>query len=89
MWAGMKIVNKVSGFKWDEKRPWSIDGALAEKARWWEEEVRKAREEEERRKMRRRWDDEDENADIMSESASEDTCRDEGIGSIGVSGCGV
>ena len=81
LWAGMKIANKVSGFRWDEKRSWSIDGALAEKALRWEEEARKAREEDERRKMGRRWvddegdqvmDDEDENADNMSESGSED-----------------
>lgn len=77
----MKIANKVSGFRWDEKKSWSIGGALAEKAHQWEEEARQAREEEERRKMGRRWvdgegdqvmDDEDENADNMSESGSED-----------------
>ncbi len=81
LWAGMKIASKVSGFRWNERRSWSIDGALAEKARQWEEDARKAREEEERRKMGRGWvdgdgdqvmDDEDENADNMSESGSED-----------------
>jgi protein SMG6 len=85
LWAGMKIANKVSGFRWDEKRSWSIDGALAEKARQWEEEARQAREEEERRKMGRRWvdgegdqmmDEEEENADNMSESGSEDDEND-------------
>jgi protein SMG6 len=85
LWAGMKIANKVSGFRWDEKKSWSIDGALAEKARRWEEEARQAREEEERRKMGRRWvddegdqvmDDEDGNADNMSESGSEDDEND-------------
>jgi protein SMG6 len=85
LWAGMKIASKVSGFRWDEKRSWSIDGALAEKARQWEEEARQAREEEERRKMGRRWvdgegdqmmDDEDENVDNMSESGSEDDEND-------------
>jgi protein SMG6 len=85
LWAGMKIANKVSGFRWDEKKSWSIDGALAEKARQWEEEARQAREEEERRKMGRRWvdgegdqmmDDEDGNGDNMSESGSEDDEND-------------
>jgi hypothetical protein len=80
MWASMKIADKVSGFRWDEKRTWWIDGALAKKARLWEEEARQAREEEERRKMGRRWVDvdgdqlmdfEDEIVD-MSESGSED-----------------
>ena len=81
MWAGGKIADKVSGFRWDdEKRVWSIDGALAEKARQWEDEARQAREEEERRKMGRRWVDidgdqvmgvEDEVIN-MSESGSED-----------------
>jgi hypothetical protein len=50
----MKITNKIPGFRWNEKGSWSIDGALAEKARQWEEEARKACEEE-RRKMGRRW----------------------------------
>ena len=83
LWAGMKIANKVSGFRWDENKLWSIDGVLAEKARRWEEEARQAREEEERRKMGRRWvDDEgdqvmdDENVDNMSESGSEDDEND-------------
>ena len=85
LWAGMKIANKVSGFRWNEKTSWSIDGALAEKARQWEDEARQAREEEERRKMGRRWvdgegdqmmDDENENADNMSESGSEDDEND-------------
>jgi hypothetical protein len=85
LWAGVKIANKVSGFRWDEKKSWSIDGALAEKARRWEEEARQAREEEERRKMGRRWvdgegdqmmDEEDENVDNMSESGSEDDEND-------------
>jgi protein SMG6 len=85
LWAGMKIANRVSGFRWDEKRSWSIDGVLTEKARRWEEEARQAREEEERRKMGRRWvdnegdqvmDDEDGNADNMSESGSEDDEND-------------
>ena len=80
MWASMKIADKVSGFRWDEKRTWWIDGALAKKARQWEEEARQTREEEERRKMGRRWVDvdgdqlmdvEDEIVD-MSESGSED-----------------
>jgi hypothetical protein len=80
MWASVKIANKVSGFRWDEKRSWWIDGALADKARQWEEEARQAREEEERRKMGRRWvdvdgdqvmDAEDEVTDL-SESGSED-----------------
>ena len=80
MWAGVKIANKVSGFRWDGKRAWWVDGALAEKARQWEEEARQAREEEERRKMGRRWvdvdgdqvmDAEDEVTDV-SESGSED-----------------
>jgi hypothetical protein len=48
MWASLKISNKVSGFRWDEKRAWWIDGVLAEKARQWEEEARLAREEERR-----------------------------------------
>jgi hypothetical protein len=57
---------------------------------WWEEDACKAREKDEHRKMRRRrWVNEDENADNMSESASEDICRDEDVGRIGVSGCGV
>jgi hypothetical protein len=80
MWAGLRIASKVSGFRWDEKRTWWVDGVLAEKARQWEEEARQAREEEERRKMGRRWVDvegdqvmdvEDETADL-SESGSED-----------------
>ena len=80
MWASMKIADRVSGFRWDEKRTWWIDGALKEKSRQWEEETRQAREEEERRKMGRRWVDvdgdqlmdvEDEIVD-MSESGSED-----------------
>jgi protein SMG6 len=81
LWAGSKIADKVSGFRWDEKRSWWIDGALAEKARRWEEEARQAHEEEERRKMGRRcvdldgdqvMDDPDEIANYMSESGSED-----------------
>jgi len=83
LWAGMKIANKVSGFRWDDNKLWSIDGVLAEKARRWEEEARQVREEEERRKMGRRWvDDEgdqvmdDENVDNMSESGSEDDEND-------------
>jgi protein SMG6 len=77
----MKIANKVSGFRWDEKRSWSIDGALAEKAHQWVEEARQACEEEERRKIGRRWvdgegdqvmNDKDENTDNISESGSED-----------------
>jgi hypothetical protein len=35
----MKITNKASRFRWDEKRSWSIDGALMEKAHQWEEEA--------------------------------------------------
>jgi hypothetical protein len=38
----MKIANKVSGFRRDEKKSWSIDGALAEKACQWEEEAHQA-----------------------------------------------
>ena len=85
LWAGVKIANKVPGFRWDEKKSWSVDGALAEKARRWEEEARHVREEEERRKMGRRWvddegdqmmDDEEGNADNMSESGSEDDEND-------------
>ena len=47
LWAGMKIANKVSGFRWDEieKRSWSNDRA---------EDARQAREEG-RRKMGQRW----------------------------------
>jgi hypothetical protein len=80
MWASLKISNKVSGFRWDEKKAWWVDGMLAEKARQWEEEARQAREEDERRKMGRRWVDvegdqvmdvEDETAEL-SESGSED-----------------
>jgi protein SMG6 len=80
MWASLKIANEVSGFRWDEKRAWLIDGVLAEKARQWEEEAFQAREEEERRKMGLHWVDvrgdqvmdvEDQIADL-SESGSED-----------------
>ena len=76
----MKIINKVSEFRWDKKKSWSIDGALAEKACQWEEEVGQAREEEEHRKMGWQWvdkeddqmmDDKDEDGDNMSESGSE------------------
>ncbi len=94
LWAGMKIADKVSGFRWDEKRSWWVDGALAEKARRWEEEARQAHEEEERRKMGRRcvdldgdqvMDDPDENADYVSESGSEDDPDDpEGIKALKV-----
>src|SRR5258708_11237295 len=94
LWAGMKIADKVSGFRWDEKRSWWVDGALAEKARGWEEEARQAHEEEERRKMGRRcvdldgdqvMDDPDENADYVSESGSEDDPDDpEGIKALKV-----
>ena len=54
MWACTKIAKVVSGFRWDGKSMWWIDGMLAEKARQWEEDCL-AREEEERRKMGRRW----------------------------------
>jgi protein SMG6 len=81
MWACTKITKSVPGFEWDGKSKWWIDGVLAEKARQWEEEDRQAREEEERRKMGRRWIDldgdqlmdvEDEIADTLSESGSDD-----------------
>jgi hypothetical protein len=49
----MKIANKVSEFRWDEKKSWPIDGALTEKARQREEEAPQAREEDECRKMER------------------------------------
>jgi hypothetical protein len=62
----MKITDKVSGFRWDEKRSWSIDGALAEKARQWVEEARHAREEEERRSESGSEDDEDDPEDIKA-----------------------
>ena len=55
MWTYTKIAKVVSGFHWDGKSTWWIDGMLAEKARQWEEEDRLAREEEECRKMGRRW----------------------------------
>jgi hypothetical protein len=89
MWACTKIAKVVSGFHWDGKSRWWIDGMLAEKARQWEEEDRLAREEEERRKMGRRWVDldgdqlmdvEDEVADTLSESGSEDD--EDGSGEI-------
>ncbi|KAI9463378.1 hypothetical protein F5148DRAFT_1313175 [Russula earlei] len=80
-WASSKIAKIVPGFMWDGKSTWKVDGVLAEKVRQWEEEDRLAREEEERRKMGRRWVDvdgdqlmdiEDEIADNLSESGSED-----------------
>ena len=81
MWACTKIAKVVPGFRWDGKCTWCIEGALAEKVRQWEEEDRQAREEEERRKMGRRWVDvdgdqlmdvEEEIADTLSESGSDD-----------------
>jgi hypothetical protein len=39
----MKITNKASGFGWDEKRSWLVNGALAEKTHQWEEEATLAR----------------------------------------------
>jgi protein SMG6 len=81
MWACTKIAKVVSGFRWDGKCTWWVEGVLAEKTRQWEEEDRQAREEEERRKMGRRWIDvdgdqlmdvEDEIVDTTSESGSDD-----------------
>jgi len=85
IWASTRISKIVPGFEWDGKRSWWVDGALAEKARVWEEEERQAREEEERRKLGRRWVDvvgdelmdvEDDTADNLSESGSEDDDND-------------
>ncbi|KAI9455599.1 hypothetical protein BJY52DRAFT_638264 [Lactarius psammicola] len=85
IWASTRIAKIVPGFEWDGKRAWCVDGALAEKARVWEEEERQAREEEERRKLGRRWVDvegdelmdvEDDTADNLSESGSEDDDND-------------
>ena len=84
-WASTKIAKIVPGFRWDGRRGWEIDGALAEKARVWEEEERQAREEEERRKLGRRWVDvdgdelmavEEDIADNLSESGSDDDEND-------------
>jgi hypothetical protein len=81
MWACTKIAKVVPGFRWDGKGARGIDGVLAEKVRQWEEEDRQVREEEERRKMGQRWIDvdgdqlmdvEDEIADPLSESGSDD-----------------
>ena len=67
-------------FHWDGRRTWWIDRILAEKAHQWEEGCL-AREEEGRKKMGRRWVDvdgdqlmdvEDEAADTLSGSGSED-----------------
>jgi hypothetical protein len=54
MLACSKIAKVVSGFYWDGKSTWWIDGILTEKARQWEEEDRLAHKEEERRMMGRR-----------------------------------
>ncbi|KAH9053859.1 hypothetical protein EDB87DRAFT_1676684 [Lactarius vividus] len=85
VWASTRIAKIVPGFVWDGKRSWWVDGMLAEKARVWEDEDRQAREEEERRKLGRRWIDiegdelmdvEDDAADNLSESGSEDDDED-------------
>lgn len=81
IWTSAKIAKVVSGFRWDGRSTWWVDGVLAEKVRRWEEEDRQAREEEERRKMGQRWIDvdgdqlmdvDDETTDNLSESGSDD-----------------
>ena len=93
VWASIRIAKFVPGFRWDGKKTWWVDGALAEKARVWEEEDRQAREEEERRKLGRRrvdvegdelMDVEDDTTDTLSESGSEDDDDPEDIRALKV-----
>ena len=79
MLACTKIVKVISGFYWDGKSTWWIDGMLTEKARQCEEEDRLTHKEE-RRMMGRCWveldgdqliDIEDKVADTLSESGIE------------------
>jgi hypothetical protein len=73
----MPLLDRLDRFKWDEKKSWSINGMLMEKACQWEKEAHQAHGEEKYRKIGHRWvnnegnqvmDDEDENADNMLES---------------------
>ena len=41
--------NKVSGFRWDEKKSWLTDVVLTEKVHQWEEEPRQACEKDKQR----------------------------------------